>query len=198
MPLDLQAKLLRVLQEKNIRRIGDNKIIPVDVRVISATNVSIHDKIMKGTFRRDLYYRINLLELRLPPLRDRPGDVELIFRRMMERFSWEAGRPVPTITPEAAELMRRYPWYGNVRELRNFCERLTILNEEPVITPAQLKMAGLFELEAESCMGGELLQPPAVPARKRKEDLAREMGISRTTLWRRSKRQEREKQNETK
>ena len=198
MPLDLQAKLLRVLQEKNIRRIGDNKIIPVDVRVISATNVSIHDKIMKGTFRRDLYYRINLLELRLPPLRDRPGDVELIFRRMMERFSWEAGRPVPTITPEAAELMRRYSWKGNVRELRNFCERLTILNEEPVITPAQLKMAGLFELEAEARMEAELLPPPAAPVRKRKEDLAREMGISRTTLWRRSKRQEREKQNETK
>lgn len=201
MPLDLQAKLLRVLQEKNIRRIGDNKIIPVDVRVISATNVSIHDKIMAGTFRRDLYYRINLLELRLPPLRQRPEDVELIFRQMLERFSRENGRPVPAVTPEAAAIMRRYPWYGNVRELRNFSERLTILNEEPVITPAQLKMAGLFELERPA---GAEEQPaaagavPAGPVRKRKADLAKEMGISRTTLWRRSKRKAQEEQDETK
>lgn len=199
MPLDLQAKLLRVLQEKNIRRIGDNKIIPVDVRVISATNVSIHKQIMAGTFRRDLYYRINLLELRLPPLRERPEDVELIFRQMLERFSREAGRPAPAVTPEAAALMCRYPWYGNVRELRNFTERLTILNEEPVITPAQLKMAGLFELETSpQDTAGESETAPAEPRRKRKADLAREMGISRTTLWRRNKRKAKEEQDETK
>lgn len=193
MPLNLQAKLLRVLQEKNIRRIGDNKIIPVDVRVISATNVSIHDKILQGAFRRDLYYRINLLELRLPPLRERPGDVELIFRQMLERFSRQAGRPVPEVTEEAAALMRQYPWYGNVRELRNFSERLTILNEGAPITPAQLKMAGLFEFESPEGYALAAAQPPQPPQparRKKKEDLARELGISRTTLWRRSKQME--------
>ncbi len=191
MPLSLQAKLLRVLQEKNIRRIGDNRIIPVDVRVISATNASIHDKILQGTFRRDLYYRINLLELHLPPLRERPGDVELIFQRLLENFSREAGRPAPVVTPEAATLMRQYPWYGNVRELRNFSERLVILNDGAPITPAQLKMAGLFEFETPEGRPQPAGHPAQPAPRKKKADLARELGISRTTLWRRSKQLER-------
>ena len=185
MPINLQAKLLRVLQEKNIRRIGDSKIIPVDVRVISATNISIYDKMAEGKFRNDLYYRINLLELRLPPLRQRPEDVELIFGQMLERFSREAGRPAPRVTPEAALLMRQHPWYGNVRELRNFSERLVILNESPAVTPAQLRMAGLFDGEHPSDASSHAPGPP--PRKRRKEDIAREIGISRTTLWRRSK-----------
>lgn len=186
MPLPLQAKLLRVLQEKNIRRIGDNKLIPVDVRVISATNVSIKTKIAQGAFRNDLYYRINLLELRLPPLRDRPDDINLIFRQMLERFCREAGRPVPEMLPQAVQLLRQQKWWGNVRELRNFCERLVILCENDSITAEDLSIAGL-ETQQE-----ELVESHAC-GRKRKEDIAKEMGISRTTLWRRSKK----KQSET-
>ena len=181
MPLPLQAKLLRVLQEKNIRRIGDNKLIPVDVRVISATNVSMKQKIAEGSFRNDLYYRISLLELRLPPLRERPEDIELIFRQMLQRFCREAGRPVPVLTHQAIQMLKEHYWLGNVRELRNFCERLVILCDSGSITKEELAIAGLEEEELEACH----TTPP--PTHKRKEDIAREMGISRTTLWRRSK-----------
>lgn len=194
MPMNLQAKLLRVLQEKEIRRIGDNKVISIDVRVISATNISIREKIAQGKFRSDLYYRINLLELRLPPLRERPEDVELIFRRLLERYCREAQRPVPMVTGEAIAMMQSQPWYGNIRELRNFSERLAILNDGGVIDRKQLELAGLLDY---SQTAGESGEPPAAGHRERlrKEDIAKELGISRTTLWRRSK-QEAKRRNE--
>jgi len=185
MPINLQAKLLRVLQERNIRRIGDNKLIPVDVRVISATNISIREKIMEGKFRSDLYYRINLLELRLPPLRDRPEDIELIFSKLLEQYSKAHKLPAPKISPEAAALLRRHPWHGNVRELSNFSERLVILSDGAEITPEQLEFAGLFDV---AFSPSPKILSESKP-RQRKEDIARELGISRTTLWRRSKRE---------
>ena len=193
MPINLQAKLLRVLQEKELRRIGDNKIIPVDVRIISATNITIRRKILDGDFRSDLYYRINLLEMHLLPLRERPDDIEWIFTNLLEQHSRTHGLPVPKVTPEVLALVRRYPWYGNVRELRNFSERLIILNEGKEITPEQLKLTGLVDDIAENYDGPAGRITPAQPY-KRKEDIAREMGISRTTLWRRAKKM---KQNET-
>ena len=193
MPINLQAKLLRVLQEKELRRIGDNKIIPVDVRIISATNITIRRKILDGDFRSDLYYRINLLEMHLLPLRERPDDIEWIFTNLLEQHSRAHGLPVPKVTPEVLALVRRYPWYGNVRELRNFSERLIILNEGTEITPEQLRLTGLADGIAEISDGPAERNTPAQPY-KRKEDIAREMGISRTTLWRRSKKM---KQGET-
>lgn len=182
MPINLQAKLLRVLQERNIRRVGDNRIIPVDVRVISATNISIQDKIAEGKFRSDLYYRINLLELRLPPLRERPEDVQLIFANLLERFSYVHKFPVPKVSPEVHELMGRHTWPGNVRELRNFSERLVILSEGHEITAEQLELAGMLNSVPAA-------KPEPARTSRRKEDIARELGISRTTLWRRSKQQ---------
>ena len=193
MPINLQAKLLRVLQEKELRRIGDNKIIPVDVRIISATNITIRRKILDGDFRSDLYYRINLLEIQLLPLRERPDDIEWIFKSMLEQHSRAHGLPVSKVTPEVIALVRRYPWYGNVRELRNFSERLVILNEGQEITPEQLRLTGLVDSAEEFYDGPAERKTPAQPY-KRKEDIAREMGISRTTLWRRAKKM---KQNET-
>ena len=193
MPINLQAKLLRVLQEKELRRIGDNKIIPVDVRIISATNITIRRKILDGDFRSDLYYRINLLEMQLLPLRERPDDIEWIFTNLLEQHSRAHGLPVPKVTPEVLALVRKYPWYGNVRELRNFSERLIILNEGKEITPDQLRLTGLVDNDAEF-YDGPTERPVSVQPYKRKEDIAREMGISRTTLWRRAKKM---KQNET-
>ena len=193
MPINLQAKLLRVLQEKELRRIGDNKIIPVDVRIISATNITIRRKILDGDFRSDLYYRINLLEMQLLPLRERPDDIEWIFTNLLEQHSRAHGLPVPKVTPEVLALVRRYPWYGNVRELRNFSERLIILNAGEEITPEQLRLTGLVDDVAATYDGPAERIAPAQPY-KRKEDIAREMGISRTTLWRRAKKM---KQNET-
>lgn len=191
MPINLQAKLLRVLQEKELRRIGDNKIIPVDVRIISATNITIRQKIQEGKFRSDLYYRINLLELHLPPLRERPDDIEWIFRNMLEQLSRAHGLPVPHVSPEVLARMRRYPWNGNVRELRNFSERLVILSDGSEITPEQLELSGLFDALPKSTVGPAAVSGPVQPY-KRKEDIAREMGISRTTLWRRSKMKQKE------
>ena len=193
MPINLQAKLLRVLQEKELRRIGDNKIIPVDVRIISATNITIRRKILDGDFRSDLYYRINLLEMQLLPLRERPDDIEWIFTNLLEQHSRAHGLPVPKVTPEVLALVRKYSWYGNVRELRNFSERLIILNEGKEITPDQLRLTGLVDNDAEF-HDGPTERPVSVQPYKRKEDIAREMGISRTTLWRRAKKM---KQNET-
>lgn len=193
MPINLQAKLLRVLQEKELRRIGDNKIIPVDVRIISATNITIRRKILEGEFRSDLYYRINLLEMQLPPLRERPDDIEWIFMNLLEQHCRAHAQPVPHVSPEVLAQVRNYPWYGNVRELRNFSERLIILNEGSEITPEQLELTGLVDAAAEKDDGPAERSGPAQPY-KRKEDIAREMGISRTTLWRRSKKM---KQDET-
>ena len=193
MPINLQAKLLRVLQEKELRRIGDNKIIPVDVRIISATNITIRRKILEGEFRSDLYYRINLLEMQLPPLRERPDDIEWIFQNLLEQHCRAHAQPVPRVSPEVLAQIRSYPWYGNVRELRNFSERLIILNEGSEITPEQLELTGLVDVAAEKEDGPAERLGPAQPY-KRKEDIAREMGISRTTLWRRAKKM---KQNET-
>ena len=193
MPINLQAKLLRVLQEKELRRIGDNKIIPVDVRIISATNITIRRKILEGEFRSDLYYRINLLEMQLPPLRERPDDIEWIFMNLLEQHCRAHAQPVPHVSPEVLAQVRSYPWYGNVRELRNFSERLIILNEGSEITLEQLELTGLVDTVAEKDDGHAERSVPVQPY-KRKEDIAREMGISRTTLWRRSRKM---KQNET-
>ncbi len=193
MPINLQAKLLRVLQEKELRRIGDNKIIPVDVRIISATNITIRQKILDGEFRSDLYYRINLLEMQLPPLRERPDDIEWIFVNLLEQHCRARALPVPHISPDVLAKVRCHPWYGNVRELRNFSERLIILNEGSEITTDQLELTGLLDAAAVSDDGPAECSGSAQPY-KRKEDIAREMGISRTTLWRRSKKM---KQNET-
>lgn len=194
MPINLQAKLLRVLQEKELRRIGDNKIIPVDVRIISATNITIRRKILDGQFRSDLYYRINLLEMQLPPLRERPDDIEWIFMNLLEQHCRARALPVPRVSPEVLAQMRSCPWYGNVRELRNFSERLIILNEGSEITPEQLKLTGLIDAAVPEEDGPAERSVSAQPY-KRKEDIAREMGISRTTLWRRSKKKM--KQDET-
>ena len=193
MPINLQAKLLRVLQEKELRRIGGDKIIPVDVRIISATNITIRRKILEGEFRSDLYYRINLLEMQLPPLRERPDDIEWIFMNLLEQHCRAHAQPVPHVSPEVLAQVRSYPWYGNVRELRNFSERLIILNEGSEITLEQLELTGLVDTVAEKDDGHAERSVPVQPY-KRKEDIAREMGISRTTLWRRSRKM---KQNET-
>ena len=193
MPINLQAKLLRVLQEKELRRIGGDKIIPVDVRIISATNITIRRKILEGEFRSDLYYRINLLKMQLPPLRERPDDIEWIFKNLLEQHCRAHAQPVPHVSPEVLAQVRSHPWYGNVRELRNFSERLIILNEGSEITPEQLELTGLVDAAAEKD-GGHAERSGSAQPYKRKEDIAREMGISRTTLWRRSKKM---KQNET-
>jgi len=141
MPLSLQAKILRVLEEREVRRIGGDTVVPIDVRVISATNIDMRERVKAGQFRQDLYYRINLLNLTIPPLRERAEDIEMLFFHFIARFAARASAREPRIEPEAIEVLRRYPWNGNVRELRNLCERLVILNEGNSVSAALVEAA---------------------------------------------------------
>jgi DNA-binding NtrC family response regulator len=119
MPLAIQTKILRVLQEQELRRIGGSDVIRVNVRFISATNKDLQSLVARGTFREDLYYRLNSAKLHIPPLRERPEDIEAFVRHFLDRFAREGGRPPFSMDPEVLEAFRRYSWPGNVRELKN-------------------------------------------------------------------------------
>jgi len=131
--LPLQGKILRALQEKEIRRVGGTDSVPVDVRVLAATNRDLEQMMKAGTFRDDLYYRLNVIPIVIPPLRDRREDVPEIAARFLKRASAEHGRPVPEISPEAMRLLVSFDWPGNVRQLESILERALLLSEKPVL-----------------------------------------------------------------
>lgn len=196
-PITLQAKLLRVLQEKEIRRIGASSVQPIDVRVISATNIEIEKQIEEGKFRSDLYYRLNLLDIQIPPLRERKEDIQEMVDFYLNKFSCDMKKSPMKLTKNAALRLADYSWPGNVRELRNICERLVVLSDTDKITTEDLMQFKIFRTEhREGASGNSTLSPEAqqllqqLPRKKRKEDIARELGVSRTTLWRMMKQQE--------
>jgi len=127
--LDVQARLLRVLQEGEIQRVGGEQVIQVDVRVIAATNQVLEEQITAGTFREDLFYRLNVLPLHVPGLRARREDIPVLAEEFVQQFARRNNRHPITLTPEALSVLNRYDWPGNVRELRNAVERLMILHE---------------------------------------------------------------------
>ncbi len=137
-PLDIQVKLLRVIQEKNFERVGGNKNIAVDVRIIAATNRDLKKAIKEGSFRDDLYFRLNVVHINLPPLRKRKEDIPLLVNTFLERFKKEVGRPELSISPEALHKLYNYDWPGNVRELENVIESAVILAKGDVIEPHDL------------------------------------------------------------
>ncbi len=186
MPLSLQAKILRVLEEREIRKIGSDTVVPIDVRIISAMNGDIQDRIQKGSFRQDLYYRINLLNIAIPPLRSRPEDIELLFRHFIRKYAIKAGTMVPRIEPDVAGALRAYPWMGNVRELRNFCERIVILNEAAVIDrlSVEASLPSAVKADLPPANSGSLAGRLAASGLDQ-EEFAASLGMSRTTLWRR-------------
>ncbi|HNX28912.1 MAG TPA: sigma-54-dependent Fis family transcriptional regulator [Syntrophomonadaceae bacterium] len=124
MPLGKQVSLLRAVQEKEITRIGDDRVIPVDVRIICATNKDLKSEVEKGNFRQDLYYRLNVIRIKLPALRERPEDIPLQFNYFLEEVSAKMEIPVPRVEPEVLDYLSRYEWPGNVRELQNVVERM--------------------------------------------------------------------------
>lgn len=126
--IPLQAKLLRFLETGEIQPVGETSSMRVDVRIIAATNADLHARIQRGEFRRDLYYRLNVVPLELPALRDRIGDVQVLIQHFMRQFTKDHGLPNATISKAAMSRLVHYPWPGNVRELRNVCERLCILH----------------------------------------------------------------------
>ncbi|HSD09925.1 MAG TPA: sigma-54 dependent transcriptional regulator [Candidatus Binatia bacterium] len=134
----LQAKLLRVLQEHEFERVGGTKPIRVDIRVIAATNQNLEEAVKTGRFREDLYYRLNVVRLRLPPLRERPEDVPVLVEHFLRKYCAEVGRPMLSVSTEAMDLLKAHRWPGNVRELENAIERAVVLGSGPEITPADL------------------------------------------------------------
>ncbi len=135
MPLDLQAKLLRVLQEKEITRTGGSSSIPIDVRIVAATNQDLSEKVQAKEFREDLYYRLNVVPLALPPLRDRTGDIPLLVDFFIGRAAEEMGVSTKGCTPETLKLLCRYNWPGNIRQLENSIKRASLLSPDPMLTP---------------------------------------------------------------
>ena len=141
--LDLQAKLLKVVEEKEITRVGSHRVIKVDVRIIAATNKDMRDEVDEGRFREDLFFRLNVVALRSPSLRERKEDIPLLVDYFLKRFSLKNGRKGLLMEPEAIEALKAYHWPGNVRELENFIERLVIFTQSDKITMKDLKLAGL-------------------------------------------------------
>jgi two-component system, NtrC family, response regulator AtoC len=131
----LQAKLLRTLQEHSIRRVGGNEPIPVDVRVVVATNRDLRKLVAEGGFRDDLYYRLNVVTITVPPLRERASDIPLLAQHFLEMFARRGGRPVKRLAPEAVALLGGYRWPGNVRELEHVIERATALSSSETLLP---------------------------------------------------------------
>jgi DNA-binding NtrC family response regulator len=157
MPMALQSKLLSVLEDRTFRRLGGVSEIQVDVRVVAATNCDLDAAVREGRFRTDLFHRLNTFPIRIPPLRDRPEDVEILARHFVDRFNREFNRKVEGIDGEALAALRRNPWPGNVRELRNAIERAMILGQGPVLHLRDFA----FSLESGERNPSRLLDLPA-------------------------------------
>lgn len=149
LPLSLQVKLLRVLQENEIRAVGDSKTKKIDVRVIVATSKNLKDEVRKGAFREDLFFRLNVLPIMLPPLRERPEDIPLLSQHFIDRFNISLDKEIKGITPAAMSLLLKHNWPGNVRELENVIERSVVLAEDSILLPENFPS----ELGEESKMG---------------------------------------------
>ncbi|HEY9255886.1 MAG TPA: sigma-54 dependent transcriptional regulator [Stenotrophomonas sp.] len=140
LPLQMQVKLLRAIQEKCVRPVGASAEIPVDVRILSATHKDLADLVAEGRFRHDLYYRINVIELRVPPLRERGGDLPQLAAAILARLARSHARPIPLLSPSALEALDRYRFPGNVRELENILERALALAEDDQISATDLRL----------------------------------------------------------
>lgn len=204
LPLNLQAKLLRVLQEREIRRIGDDKVVPIDVRIITATNIDLKEKSMQGQFRQDLLYRLDVLNLKIPSLHERREDIENIVMHFIDKYCRKFDKPIPVLEIGAIETLNNYSWPGNIRELRNICERLVVLTEGENITAEGvsnlLGTANERIPEDKVSSDNTSIQAPIFAyddidsmlklmqiMKVSKSEAARLLGISRTTLWRKMK-----------
>ncbi len=169
LPVLLQVKLLRFLQEEEIRRVGDNKAITVDVRVVAATARDLTEMVKDGTFREDLYYRLNVLQLRIPPLRERKDDVPLLVDHFIRKYGTRLNRENMSISREALRVLMDYAWPGNVRELENTIERAMVLADSDQITPENLpdKVRNEHDLSPQPFFGDDLSIKKAIRAIER-------------------------------
>ena len=196
MPVDMQAKLLRVLQEKEVKPVGSTDRIPINVRVIAATNRDLESAVKDGRFRQDLYFRLNVVQIKLPPLRERKTDIVLLVNSFLEKFS-DATRSVRTISEEAMLRLMAYDWPGNVRELENAVERGMALGSGPLLhvgdLPSNLQYANSEHIpERDELLPLEELERRAILRALRETSgdklaAARILGIGKTTLYRKLK-----------
>jgi DNA-binding NtrC family response regulator len=196
-PLELQPALLRAIEEKEVRPVGATTYRPVDVRIIAATNRPLEEMVAEGKFRRDLYYRLNVVAIRVPPLRERKDDVPLLVRHFLEKRSTRgAGRRVGGIVPEAMHLLQRYDWPGNVRELEHAIDRACTLGGSESIVPEDLSPTILEAVRGRSVQTGQSLEEMEISAIRRlleehhgdTSKVAEVLGFDRSTLYRKLKR----------
>jgi two-component system NtrC family response regulator len=189
MPIALQVKLLRFLQERKIERIGGRVSIGVDVRIIAATNQELERSIAEGRFREDLYYRLNVVNITMPPLKDRPGDVQMLAQSFLNQFAREHGKPAPKFTLPAQRALEHHDWPGNVRELQNRVRRAFIMHEGASIHPEDLELVDTGPKEARSLKAAreDLERGMVIDALRRNQGkishAASELGVSRPTLY---------------
>jgi len=188
---ELQANLLRFLEEKKIRRLGATKPIPANVRLIAATNTQLEQAVRDGRFREDLYYRLNVLHLRTPGLRERKGDVELLSKYFFTKFAAETRTSARGFSRDALEVINRYDWPGNVRELMNRIRRAVLLSEGPYISPIDLELERRSPVrtfvtldEARMAADRETIQATLLRTRFNIARASQELGVSRMTLYR--------------
>jgi two-component system response regulator HydG len=194
--LEVQAKMLRAVEERKISKVGSHRVITVDVRIIAATNKDLPKAIKDGTFREDLFYRLNVVLLQMPPLRERKSDIPLLVQHFLEKYNGRLRKEMRGISPDAMDLLVRHDWPGNVRELENTVERLVVLSPGPYLEPADLVFAGTILTPAAEVADGtslkDLERNHIIQTLQRcdghKSETARALGIDRKTLREKLKR----------
>lgn len=196
MPLSTQVKLLRILEDGMITRIGSNESIEVDVRLIAATNQDLERLIKEGKFREDLYFRLNVVSIKLPPLRERIEDIPLLIDAFLHEFSRTHNKKIINISPEARKLLYKYPWYGNVRELKNCIESMVVVSTKDIIQVEDIPDHILQRSEKASASTGlaagmtmeeverELIRSTLAAVGGNREEASKMLGIGERTLYR--------------
>ena len=192
----IQVKLLRVLEEREFQRVGDNRSVKVDIRLITATNKDLYKKVLAGEFRDDLFYRLNVFPLDLPPLRERVEDIPLLVGHFIQKFNKQMGKNIQGIADRVLEILEVYPWPGNIRELANAIEHAfvhckgTLIHPNDLphnilkVTPEAASRTPLKTRNKLDTLERDLIIKELEAADGKKSVAARRLGMSRTTLWR--------------
>ncbi|MFZ0133938.1 MAG: sigma-54 dependent transcriptional regulator [Desulfobacterales bacterium] len=197
MPPSMQVKLLRFVEERSFLRVGGVKPIAVEVRLVAASNRDLKEMVAAGGFREDLYYRLNVVVIPLPPLRARADDVPLLIRHFLDKYSRTFGKEITGVGPEVLEILSRYPFPGNVRELENIIERAVALTDNTELTardlPSDLRELAISSLDPQACLSLEekekqYIREVLIKTNRNKSLAAEILGLPRTTLWRKMKR----------
>ncbi|WNG37366.1 GAF domain-containing protein [Archangium violaceum] len=199
MPLQLQVKLLRALQEKVVYKVGDHRGEPVDIRVVTATNRVLEDEVRKGTFREDLYYRLNVVTLKLPPLRERGEDLFVLGKYFLQKYAKEFGSKAKGFSPSATVAMKKYGWPGNIRELENRIKKAVVLADKPLLGPDDLDLRPeslepvLPLAEARERWQKQYIQEVYERNNRNKTKTAKDLGVDPRTIFRHFEKLEAEK-----